>query len=83
MKKTIAILILTLVGTACGVEGSTVSSAATVRKASCYAICAHSSHGTVGWTGPLRTGANAAEDAKKDADAHNKANPGHDASGSC
>jgi hypothetical protein len=55
----------------------------TVHAASCFAICAHSSHGTAGWTGPLRTGANASDDAAKDAAAHNKANPGHDASSSC
>jgi ABC-type sugar transport system substrate-binding protein len=51
--------------------------------ASCYAICAHESHGTTGWTGPIRTGANADADATKDAQAHNNANPGHSASSSC
>lgn len=51
--------------------------------ASCYAICAHESHGSVGWTGPIRTGSNADADATSDAQAHNKANPGHSASSSC
>ena len=51
--------------------------------ASCFAICAHSSHGTTGWSGPIRTGANGSTDAANDAAAHNKANPGHDASSSC
>jgi hypothetical protein len=55
----------------------------TVHAASCFAICAHESHGTVAWTGPLRTGPNGSDDAQKDAVAHNKANPGHSASGSC
>jgi hypothetical protein len=55
----------------------------TVHAASCFAICAHESHGSVGWTGPIRTGPNGSADAQKDADAHNKANPGHSASGSC
>jgi hypothetical protein len=50
---------------------------------SCFAICADASHGSTGWTGPIRTGATAEQDAQKDADAHNKANPGHDASTSC
>jgi hypothetical protein len=58
-------------------------SAAVVHAASCFAICAHSSHGSVGWTGPIRTGVSGSADAQKDADAHNKANPGHEASGSC
>jgi len=55
----------------------------TVHAASCFAICAHESHGSVGWTGPIRTGANGSADAQKDADAHNKAYPGHSASSSC
>lgn len=42
-----------------------------------YAICAHPSHGTTGWTGPVRTGPTSNADAWKDANAHNKANPGH------
>jgi len=50
---------------------------------SCFAICADPSHGSTGWTGPIRTGATAEEDAQKDADAHNAANPGHNASTSC
>lgn len=50
---------------------------------SCFAICAHESHGSAGWTGPLRTGANASDEAWADAKAHNQANAGHDASGSC
>ena len=54
-----------------------------VHLASCFAICAHESHGSVGWTGPIRTGPNGSADAQKDADAHNKANPGHEASTSC
>jgi hypothetical protein len=55
----------------------------TVHAASCFAICAHESHGSVGWSGPIRTGSNGSADAQKDADAHNKANPGHSASTSC
>jgi hypothetical protein len=45
-----------------------------------FAICAHPSHGTTGWTGPVRTGPNSKELAWADARAHNKANKGHDAS---
>jgi hypothetical protein len=50
---------------------------------SCYAICADPSHGSMGWYGPIRTGPTAEEDAQKDADDHNTANPGHGASSSC
>jgi hypothetical protein len=45
-----------------------------------YAICAHPSHGSVGWTGPVRTGPKSNDQAWADARAHNKANAGHDAS---
>ena len=44
-----------------------------------FAVCAHPSHGTRGWTGPIRTGSNSKELAWADARAHNKANKGHDA----
>ena len=44
-----------------------------------FAICAHPSHGTAGWTGPVRTGPTSNADAWKDANAHNKAYPGHSA----
>jgi hypothetical protein len=50
---------------------------------SCFAICADSSHGSTGWSGPVRTGPTAQDKAQEDADAHNKKNPGHDASTSC
>lgn len=51
--------------------------------ASCFAICAHESHGSLGWTGPIRTGPTAQTDAQADADAHNTMNPGHEATASC
>jgi hypothetical protein len=50
---------------------------------SCFAICADASHGSSGWSGPIRTGPGAQDAAQKDADAHNTANPGHDASTAC
>jgi hypothetical protein len=64
-------------------EGNKHASSTHTAMASCFAICAHESHGSTGWTGPLRTGANGASLAAQDAAAHNKANPGHDASSSC
>jgi hypothetical protein len=51
--------------------------------ASCFAICADESHGSIGWTGPIRTGPDAETDAQKDADDHNAAFPGHAATTSC
>lgn len=50
---------------------------------SCYAICGHESHGSQGWYGPIRTGSNADAQATADAEAHNRANPGHKAQSSC
>jgi hypothetical protein len=41
------------------------------------AMCDHESHGSSGWSGPLRI---TYEMAKQDADTHNKRNPGHKAS---
>jgi len=50
---------------------------------SCFAICGDPAHGSTGWTGPIRTGPTAEQQAQQDADNHNAANPGHDASSSC
>jgi hypothetical protein len=78
-------LMITSIVLAFVLVGSVMSSEKiiTAHVASCFAICAHESHGTVGWTGPIRTGPNGSADAQKDAEAHNKANPGHSASTSC
>jgi hypothetical protein len=54
-----------------------------VKENSCFAICAHDSHGSRGWTGPIRTGANAEQEAEQDASAHNRSNPSHSATSSC
>jgi hypothetical protein len=54
-----------------------------VRAAACFARCTHPSHGANGWTGPQRMGANASAEARKDAEAHDTANPGHHAFVSC
>jgi hypothetical protein len=50
---------------------------------SCFAICSHESHKSIGWLGPLRSGNNADEQVSADVRAHNKANPGHSAEASC
>jgi hypothetical protein len=50
---------------------------------SCFATCADASHGSTGWSGAIRTGPNAAQQAEKDADEHDQANPGHETSISC
>jgi hypothetical protein len=44
-----------------------------------FAVCAHPSHGSKGWTGPVRTGPDSNKLAWDDARQHNKDNPGHDA----
>jgi hypothetical protein len=51
--------------------------------ADCFAICEHSSHGSYGWLGPLRSGANGASQAANDAAVHNNSNRGHTAWSSC
>jgi hypothetical protein len=50
---------------------------------SCYALCPDVSHGSTGWTGPVRTGDDAAQQAQEDAQNHNRENPTHGASVSC
>lgn len=50
---------------------------------SCYALCSDSSHGQNGWTGPVRHGDDAPQQAKKDAENHNRENSTHEASISC
>jgi hypothetical protein len=51
--------------------------------ADCFAMCEHASHGSYGWLGPLRSGANGAGQAANDAAVHNNSNPGHTAWSSC
>jgi hypothetical protein len=51
--------------------------------ASCYAFCSDVTHGQTGWTGPVRTGDDAAQQAEQDAQHHNDENPSHEASVSC
>jgi hypothetical protein len=50
---------------------------------SCYAFCSSVSHGQTGWTGPVRTGEDAAQQANEDARQHRNENPTHEPSVSC
>jgi hypothetical protein len=81
------LLILTSVSPAIAPMVAAVPAPARVRPVSyfgsCNAICAHPSHGSIGWLGPTETGDNAKDKAWVDAKAHNKDNPGHDASPNC
>jgi hypothetical protein len=51
--------------------------------ASCYAFCSSVAHGQTGWTGPVRTGNEAAQLANEDAEQHRNENPTHEPSVSC
>jgi hypothetical protein len=83
MQRAIKIATLVLLLVLAGTSVNSDRSASAFHFASCWATCAHESHGTTGWSGPIRTGENASAVAQQDADAHNKANPGHDASTNC